>query len=895
MKKLRESDLTPMYRQWAQAKRDYPDTLVLFRMGDFYELFGEDAEVAARELQLTLTGRQMGNKGRIPMCGVPHHAIDRYLKTLIQKGYRAAICEQVEDPKKARGLVRRQVTRVVTAGTVLEDDLIGDSSHNFLVSLLRLERTYGIAAVDASTGDFLVTQIAPFPERTGASADNTLLPEPRHTAIDPTLLAAMEEVVRLQPAELLLGSELADDEAGLAFIGERVGVPVTVSQITDEFTSPAEQLQSHFGVSSLHGFGCEDKPAAVAAAAQALSYLKSTQLETMPRLSGLTTYSTDQFMVIDTATRRNLELVRSLRDGGRQGTLLQLLDHTQTPMGARLLRAALLQPLLDLNSIEARLEAVENLVESAILADQLRQHLRGIYDLERLAARATAGTANARDLRALCLSLLRLAPIRDELDIAEAELLDDIHHRIDPLADLTDLLQRAIVDDPPVQITEGHIIREGYDTDLDQLRTGAADGRQWIADLQDGERARTGIKSLKVGFNKVFGYYIEVSKANLDLVPPDYERKQTLVNAERYITPELKEQEARVLGADERGQELEYDIFVGLREQVAQADERILASARAIAELDMLVSLASAAVQNNYTRPELNASADLHITDGRHPVVEQTLAGELFVPNDGHLDCESNQLLIVTGPNMAGKSTYLRQVALIALMAQMGSFVPARAATIGLLDRIFTRVGASDDLATGQSTFMVEMTEAANILHNATDRSLVILDEIGRGTSTYDGMSLAWAMAEYIVNHIGAKTLFATHYHQLNELETLLPGVKNLRITVKEQGDEIVFLHKIVAGGTDRSYGIQVARLAGLPTEVVERAKEILHTLEDQGLAVGPTSEAVKQIAPPVQMQLFEGVRDPVVEKLKELDLDTMAPLEALVELKRLQDKASGG
>lgn len=887
---VREADLTPMYRQWAQAKRDYPDVLVLFRMGDFYEMFGDDAEVGARELELTLTSRRMGNKGRIAMCGVPHHAIERYLRLLVQKGYRAAICEQVEDAKRAKGLVRRQVTRVVTPGTLLEDELIGDSGHNFLVSLAKSGAAYGIAAVDASTGDFLVTQVDPGQQQHRASPQP--LPELTHHGVDATLAAAVEEIVRLQPAELLLSPALAEHSDDSAFIREKAAVPVTIADADSGFTSPTEQVQEHFGVSSLHGFGCQDKPAAVAAAAQALAYLRSTQLDTMPRLTGLTNYSTDEFMVIDASTRRNLELVRSLRDGAREGTLLALLDHTQTPMGARLLRSALLQPLLDIETINARLNAVEDLISNPILSDQLRHMLRGIYDLERLAARATAGTANARDLRGLCVSLQQLGPIREELQPAETGLLADIVSRIDPLHEITDLLQRAIVEDPPVQITEGRIIREGYDAALDELRTGAAEGRQWIADLQDTERARTGIKSLKVGFNKVFGYYIEVSKANLDLVPADYDRKQTLVNAERYITAALKEQEARVLGADEHSQELEYDLFVKVREQVAHGSERIFSTARAVAELDMLASLALVAVQNGYSRPEVNLSAELHMTDGRHPVVEQKLAGELFVPNDAHLDCETHQLLIVTGPNMAGKSTYLRQIALIALMAQMGSFVPARTASVGLLDRIFTRVGASDDLATGQSTFMVEMTEAANILHNATDHSLIILDEIGRGTSTYDGMSLAWAVAEHIVNNIGAKTLFATHYHHLNELESLLPGVRNLRVTVKEEGDQIVFLHKIADGGTDRSYGIQVARLAGLPQEVVERAKEVLHTLEQQDIAAGPTSEAVSRVAPPVQMQLFEGVRDPVVEKLKALDPDTMSPLDALIQLKRLQDEA---
>ncbi len=888
---LNDADLTPMYRQWAQAKRDYPDVLILFRMGDFYEMFGPDAEVGARALELTLTSRQMGNKGRMPMCGVPHHAIDRYLRTLLQKGYRAAICEQVEDPKQAKGLVRREVTRVMTPGTVLDDHIIGSSAHNFLASLDSLAGAYGIATVDASTGDFLVTQIDS-PGAVPGSSSAPTLPEITTKGMDPVLAAAIDEIVRLQPAEVLISPAIDADEQARSALHKAVSVPITVAGDDEAFESPARQLQEHFGVTTLRGFGCEDKPAAIMAAAQALRYLKATQLQTMPRLAGIATYSTSDFMVIDASTRRNLELVASLRDGGKRGTLLALLDSTQTPMGARMLRDALLQPLLDMDRMNARLDAVGNLVSNTILAGQLRQSMHEIYDLERLATRATAGTANGKDLRALCISLQQLPAICDELSAAEAPLLQDISTRIDVLDDVTSLLQRAIVDDPPVVITEGGIIRDGYNPDLDELRRGAAHGREWIAQLQDGERARTGIKSLKVGYNKVFGYYIEVSKANLNLVPDDYQRKQTLVNAERFITPELKEQEARVLGADERGQEVEYQLFVELRDQVAQQAERIMSTARAIAQLDMLVSLADAAVKHNYVRPQVDQSARLHIVDGRHPVVEQMQADERFVPNDAELDCERSQLLIVTGPNMAGKSTYLRQVALIVLMAQMGSFVPARSAAIGLVDRIFTRVGASDDLATGQSTFMVEMTEAANILQNATDRSLIVLDEIGRGTSTFDGMSLAWAVAEYIVKHIGAKTLFATHYHHLNELTELLDGVQNLRVTVKEQGDDIIFLRKIVPGGTDRSYGIQVARLAGLPHEVIERAREVLHTLEQEDIVAAPSRDAAGKVAPTVQLRLFEGVRDPVVEKLKEIDPDTMSPLEALVKLKELRDEA---
>ncbi|MFP3903128.1 MAG: DNA mismatch repair protein MutS [Armatimonadota bacterium] len=886
---LADKDLTPMYRQWAQAKREHPDVLLLFRMGDFYEMFGEDAEIGARELDLTLTSRKAKNDKKMPMCGVPHHALDSYLRQLVEKGYRAAICEQVQDPKEAEGLVRREVTRVVTPGTLLEDELIGTSAHNFLVSLQRTGGAYGLATVDISTGDFLVTEIDPIK---APETDDDRLPGTTPNSMDLTLAATLDELVRLQPAEVLVSETLADDGEIFAALNDAVEVPVTVAESDSSFDSPPAQLREHFGVNTLRGFGCEGFPAAVAAAAQALRYLKNTQRETMPHLTGITTYSTHDFMVIDGATRRNLELVETIRGGGRSQTLLGLLDKTKTPMGGRMLRSALLQPLLDLNEIRARHDAVENLVDDPILCDQLGQQLSEIYDLERLATRATAGTANAKDLRALAVSLQKLPQIKQELGGADAQLLHDIEDRLDPMDETCTLLHNAIVEEPPAVITEGGIIKDGYSDELDELRQAAANGRDWIANLQKTERERTGISSLKVGFNKVFGYYIEVTNANLDRVPDDYDRKQTLTNSERYITPELKEKEAKILGADERSESLEYELFVDIRDRVAQVSDRIMTTARAVAELDMLVSLALAATEYNYVKPTLDHSDTLKIIDGRHPVVEVNLRDELFVPNDTHMDCSDNQLLIVTGPNMAGKSTYLRQVALITLMAQMGSFVPARKTHIGLVDRIFTRVGASDDLATGQSTFMVEMTETANILQNATERSLVILDEIGRGTSTYDGMSLAWAVAEYLVKAIGAKTLFATHYHHLNELEELLDSVRNLRITVKEEGDEIIFLRKVMPGGTDRSYGIQVARLAGLPRSVIDRAKEVLRTLESADLGVSPSEEAVTRVAPPVQMQLFEGVRDPVVEEIKKLDLETMSPIEAMMKLKELKDQA---
>ncbi len=865
--------------------------LVMFRLGDFYEMFGDDAETGARELELTLTSRECGQDRRIPMCGVPHHALDKYLAQLVHKSYRVAIVEQTEDPKKSKGLVRREVTRVVTPGTLLEDELLDSAQHNFLAAVARSGDNYGVAVVDVSTGDFLITEPQPAAPP-AANDDKPPLLGAASQQLAPEMQAVVDEIARLQPTEILLPEGLAEDETLRATLHEVSQAQVTtVAQDDLEFRSPAEQLQEFFAVASLTGFGCAELPAAQAAAALALRYLQENLLDALPHLTGLTTYSTQQFMLIDPTTRRNLELERTARDSATRGSLLWLLDKTHTPMGKRLLRTWLLQPLLDTTQINCRLDAVQNLVDDRLLAEGLGEQLRDVYDLERLTSRVATGTANARDLCALGNSLQKLPALLEVLSEAQADMLKDLSGQIDPLEDTAALIDQAITDDPPVVITEGKLIKPGYSAELDELRDAAAGGRQWIAELQDRERTRTGIKSLKVGFNKVFGYYIEVTKTNLHLAPDDYERKQTLTNAERFITPALKEQEAKVLGAEERSQELEYDLFCEVREQIAEHSARILATARALAALDVLCSLADAAIEHNYCRPQVDNSARILISAGRHPVVEVTQPDDPFVPNDAHLDCTEEQLLIITGPNMAGKSTYLRQVALISLMAQMGSFVPAKSAQLGVVDRIFTRVGAADELSAGRSTFMVEMVETANILHNATDRSLVILDEIGRGTSTWDGMSLAWAVSEYIVNRLGAKTLFATHYHHLNELEQILPRVKNYRIAVKEQGEEIIFLRKIMPGGTDRSYGIQVARLAGLPGEVIERALEVLRRLEQEEIAVAPSAEATQKIAPSTQLHLFAAAPDPIVEELKSLDLDTMSPIEALMKLKELRDK----
>ncbi len=887
------SKFTPVFKQWHEAKQRYPDVLLLFRMGDFYEIFGDDAEVAARELELTLTSRRAGEGIRLPMCGVPYHAVDKYLAELLRRGYRCAICDQVEDPSKARGLVRRRVTRVVTAGTLVEDELLDTRDHNFLLSVAREGGRYGLAAVDVSTGDFLVTEPAPRSEEMTGEPE---LPETGPGRIDPTVAAVVDEAARLSPTEVLLAPDLSDEDDLRELLERNVAAPLTVAE--DEggmaFRSPAEQVQEHFAVDSLRGYGCEDMPAAVAAAAQALRYLQQAHPDGVPHLSGITSYSTEQFLVIDAATRRNLELTATIRENRRDGSLLSLLDRTSTAMGGRLLRDWLLQPLLDPAAINARLDAVDELVGDRVRAEELAGHLRDVYDVERLTSRVTAARANARDLVCLRTSLHRLPMIVQVLDGCEAELLRRLRSRISTLDEVTDLLDAALADDPPVQITEGEIIRDGYSEELDELRDTASGGKRWIARLEAQERARTGIEKLKVGYNKVFGYYIEVTHANTDRVPDDYERKQTLTSAERYITPELKEQESRILGAEERMQDLEYELFCDLRAQVAEHAEALLATARALAAIDALVCLAEVAIEYDYVRPQVDAGRGIEIAAGRHPVVERAPGQEPFVPNDTLVDGESHQMLIVTGPNMSGKSTYLRQVALITLMAQMGSFVPADAARIGVVDRIFTRVGASDDLATGRSTFMVEMNETANIMNNATDRSLVILDEIGRGTSTFDGVSIAWAVAEHLISQIGAKTLFATHYHHLNELEALFDQVQNLKVMVREEGEQITFLRRIEPGGTQRSYGIQVARLAGLPQAVIDRAKEVLHTLEreDIGRDVGPSQEAAAQVAPTVQLQLFEAAPHPVVEELKGLDPENMTPLQALQALTELRRKA---
>ncbi len=876
--------LTPMFRQYRAVKERYPGVIVLFRLGDFYEMFGEDATLVARELNLTLTSREIGKGHRVPMCGVPHHAVERYLARLIGRGFKCALADQMEDARLAKGLVRREVTRVVSAGTIVEDNLLAARANNFLAAVTQIGDRLGLALADVSTGDFLVTEL------NGQLAHEQL----------------RDELTRWQPAEVLAPPEASDDGSSICnlHLAIRNSQCRPTSFEFDPFStrSPQEKLCEQFGVHSLRGFGLEPgtMPAAVAAAANVLDYLRRTQLAALAHLKSLRVYSTDQYVALDPATRRNLELTHSLRDGSTHGTLLSVIDQTETAMGGRLLRRWLLQPLLSVDEIVARHDAVQRFFDDAILRGDGRELLRNVSDLERLTSRAATGTANARDLLALLRSLDCVPQLRELLLRARPDALNDLDPkptsppaiestRFDDLPELRELLARALAEDPPAQVNEGGLIRAGYSAELDDLRLGARDGKQWIVQLEATERERTGIRSLKVGFNHVFGYFIEVTKPNLHLVPQEYHRKQTTANAERFLTPELKEVEARVLGAEERAALLEHQLFVALREAVAHEASRLLATAQALAQLDVFSAFAELAARHRYVRPEMNDGGTIELEDGRHPVVEQTQT-DAFVPNDVQLDGSEAQVLILTGPNMAGKSTYLRQVALITLLAQIGSFVPARRARLGVVDRIFTRVGAQDDLATGQSTFMVEMTETANILNNATANSLVILDEIGRGTSTFDGLSLAWAVAEAL-HERGCKTLFATHYHHLNELETLLPRIRNYRIAVKEDGERIIFLRRIVRGGADRSYGIQVARLAGIPAGVIERARQVLWTLEqEQRLDVAPRADTLAAIVKPVQLSLFDG-RHPVIEALRTLDLEAMTPLE-LNRLHELKEQA---
>ena len=878
------TQLSPMMTQYLETKKQYPDCILFYRLGDFYEMFFEDALTASKALEITLTGKECGLEERAPMCGVPYHAVDNYLSRLVQQGYKVAIAEQMEDPKQAKGLVKREVIRVVTPGTLLSGQSLEDSKNNYLMGIVYMDGVFGISAADISTGDYLVTEVKS--ER-----------------------ALIDEIYKYAPSELICNEAFYMSGVDLEEMKERLHL--TVSSLDSRFFSDEycrKLLREHFHVNTLEGLGLADYEAGTIAAGAVLQYLYETQKTSLAHMTAIRPYTTGQYMMLDTSTRRNLELVETLREKQKRGSLLWVLDRTRTAMGARMLRSWIEQPLIDRAAILERQDAVEELNMNFISREEICEYLNPIYDLERLMGRISYKTANPRDLISFKNSIEMLPHIKRLLDDFSAELLKTTNREMDGLSDLADLIERAIEPDPPISVRDGGIIRDGFDEEADKLRHAKTEGKTWLAKLEQEEKEKTGIKNLRIKFNKVFGYYFEVTNSFKDLVPDYFVRKQTLANAERYTTDRLKELEDIILGAEDRLFSLEYDLFCQVRDQIAGEVERIQRTAKAVARLDVFASLSSVATRNNYIKPQINEKGIIQIKNGRHPVVEKMMRDDLFVANDTYLDNGKNRISVITGPNMAGKSTYMRQTALITLMAQIGSFVPAGEANIGICDRIFTRVGASDDLASGQSTFMVEMTEVANILRNATRNSLLILDEIGRGTSTFDGLSIAWAVIEHISNTklLGAKTLFATHYHELTELEGTMSGVNNYCIAVKEQGDDIVFLRKIVKGGADKSYGIQVAKLAGVTDSVIERAKELVEELSHADITVrareiaenSANSQPQRRSVPRpdevdmLQMSIFDTVKDDdIVKELKELELSTMTPIDALNTLYRLQNK----
>ena len=869
-----------MMQEYKKVKEDYKDCVLMYRVGDFYEMFFEDAIRVSKMLEITLTGKECGLPERAPMCGVPYHAVDTYVSRLIQKGQKVAICDQVEDPKLAKGLVKREVTRVVTPGTNMDLSGSDETRNNFLMSIVCTEDRFGVAACDVSTGEFMLTEV----DKTAKLTD---------------------EIYKLSPSEIICNEPLLMSGLDIEDLRGRLGIMVEAMDpryFGD--TICRKTLLDHFHVGSIEGLGIAEFTCGVNAAGALLSYLFETQKTDLAHISCIRPYHTEEFMVLDGSSMRNLELVETLREKEKRGSLFWVLDKTRTAMGARMLRTWIEQPLLDVNAIQARLDAIESLNKNEITCAEIREYLNPVYDLERLAARISYKSANPRDLVALKGSLQMLPHIKSQLTELDAERFRGFLESFDTLNDLCELIDVSIIDDPPLAMKEGGIIRDGYNEDVDEYRRARTEGKAWLAELEATEREKTGIHTLKVKYNRVFGYVIEVSNSFKDMVPDTYTRKQTLVGGERYTMPRLKELEDKILGAEDKLNSLEYELYSDVRDEIGSNITRIQNAARIVAEIDVLASLSEVARKNHYVRPKITTDGAIDIKGGRHPVVERMIENEAFVPNDTVLDNRKKRISIITGPNMAGKSTYMRQTALIVLIAQIGSFVPAKSAKIGVVDRIFTRVGASDDLASGQSTFMVEMTEVANILRSATAKSLLILDEIGRGTSTFDGLSIAWAVIEYVADRkiIGAKTLFATHYHELTELEGKLDGVNNYCIAVKEKGDGIVFLRKIVKGGADKSYGIQVARLAGVPEAVLSRAQQLLGELSSaditaaiENIAGAPRVKSKSVHYDEVdlsQMSLFDTVSDAdVIKELSEMDLQTMTPIDALNELYRLQNK----
>ncbi|MCI1304908.1 MAG: DNA mismatch repair protein MutS [Lachnospiraceae bacterium] len=918
-----------MMQHYLKTKEQYPDCILFYRLGDFYEMFFDDAKTVSRELELTLTGKNCGLPERAPMCGVPFHAADTYISRLIERGYKVAICEQMEDPKLAKGIVKREVIRIVTPGTMLESEGLDEAKNNYLMSIVSMDDVFGIAAADISTGQCLVTQVG-------------------------TQEKLVDEILKFSPAEIICNQSLYVSGLDLDDLKNRIRFSLSTpgEWYFDEATA-ARTLKKQFHVGSLKGLGITDFPYGTIAAGALFTYLYETQKSDMKQMTSITPYYADHYMLVDGATMRNLELIETMREKQKRGSLLWVLDKTKTAMGARMLRTFIEQPLIDRGRIEDRLDAVSAFSDQPMVRDEVREYLQPVYDLERLCSRIVYQSANPRDLIAFRTSLEMLPAIRTQIADLPGAVMKKLREDLDPLEDLCDLITRAIDDDPPLAMKEGGIIRDGYNEMVDSYREAQVSGKKWLQQLEEQERERTGIRTLRIKFNKVFGYCIEVTNSFRDKVPEDYVRRQTLTNAERYTTQQLKEIEEKILGAEERLAGLEYELFTGVRDQISAEVLRIQKTARAVAAVDVFASLSYVAEHNNYVRPTINTDGILKIREGRHPVVENMMQDGLFIPNDTKLDEKENRVAIITGPNMAGKSTYMRQCALIVLMAQIGSFVPASSADIGIVDRIFTRVGASDDLASGKSTFMIEMNEVANILRNATSHSLLILDEIGRGTSTFDGLSIAWAVVEYVADprKIGARTLFATHYHELTELEGKIPGVNNYCIAVKERGDGIVFLRKIIRGGADRSYGIQVARLAGVPEEVLRRADELAKQLagsditsaikdlpadgteageagsdgseadaagsdgseadaagsDGDGIGTGAAGQLSSEIDGDGQLSFFrpesdrlkeekkkaraEKKNDAVLRELKRTDLTRITPIEAMNLLYRLQNK----
>ncbi|MBQ7066170.1 MAG: DNA mismatch repair protein MutS [Lachnospiraceae bacterium] len=874
------AELTPMMKQYMETKEQYKDCILFYRLGDFYEMFFDDALAASKELEITLTGKNCGLEERAPMCGIPYHAVDGYLTKLVSRGYKVAICEQVEDPKLTKGIVKREVVRIVTPGTNLNMQALEESKNNYLMCVVYLSNKIGVSVIDITTGDFYVTEVE----------DNKKL---------------LDEINKFAPTEIICNDGFLVSGIELEDLKSRLNIAIyhLDSWYFDDETCK-RLLLKHFKVNTLTALGIDDFPAGQIGAGAVLQYLYETQKGSLSHITCLNPYIANKYMLLDSSTRRNLELVETLREKQKRGSLLWVLDKTKTAMGARMLRNYVEQPLVEKEDIEKRLDAIEELNRNMVCRDELREYLNPIYDLERLLGKISYKTANPRDLIAFRNSLEMLPHIKTVLETFSKPLLTNIQDELDALSDIYELIDRAIEEEPPITIKEGGIIKDGFHETVDNLRQAKTQGKTWLAELEEEDRERTGIKNLKVKYNKVFGYYFEVTNSYKNLVPEDYTRKQTLANAERYTTPKLKELEDTILNAEDKLFGLEYELYCNIRDEIGNAVERIQKTAKAVARLDVFTSLAYVAERNNYVRPTLNEKGVINIKDGRHPVVEKMITNDMFISNDTFLDSGKHLISVITGPNMAGKSTYMRQSALIVLMTQIGSFVPAKSADIGIVDRIFTRVGASDDLASGQSTFMVEMNEVANILRNATSNSLLILDEIGRGTSTFDGLSIAWAVIEHISNKrlLGAKTLFATHYHELTELEGKMHNVNNYCIAVKEKGDDIVFLRKIVKGGADKSYGIQVAKLAGVPDVVIDRAKEIADQISDnditekvQSISIDTKLEKKKvksyDQVDLEQMSLFDTVKDEdVIKELLEVDISNLTPLDALNTLYKLQN-----